>query len=190
MENDYFNKKCSKHKNENFNFYCFDDKKFLCDTCFKEHRKHNIEVKSELIKFDKIYKSLSEDKTIKKKLEEIKSFLNDIKEKIENQILPKVNCLLESFTNLSPYSKDNLIFNLKFQEYENIEEYIKLTESIKEISEEFNKIINISNIKNKNYENFRIIDKEVNIIEHSKVYSDQSFNLDVMLNKKWSVFII
>ena len=67
MENDYFNKKCSKHKNENFIFYCFDDKKFLCDTCFKEHRKHNIEVKSELIKFDKNYKSLSEDKTIKKK---------------------------------------------------------------------------------------------------------------------------
>lgn len=181
MENDYFNKKCVNHKNEYFNFYCFDDKTFLCDICFKEHRKHNIEVKSELIKFDKLYKFFNEDKPIKKMLEEIKSFLNNIKEKLEKQILPTVNSLLESFTNLTPDSKNNnTIFNLNFQEYENIEEFVKLTDSIKEISEEFKKII----IKNSmNYEKFRIIDKEVNIIEHSKIY-DQKFNLDVMLNKK------
>ena len=79
MSNDYYNKTCVNHKNESFNFYCFDDKQFLCDNCFKEHRKHNIEVKSELIKSDRIYKSLNKDKPIKSKLEEIKSFLTDIK---------------------------------------------------------------------------------------------------------------
>ena len=180
MSNDYYNKTCINHKNESFNFYCFDDKQFLCDNCFKEHRKHNIEVKSELIKSDRIYKSLNKDKPIKSKLEEIKSFLTDIKKKLENQILPKTNSLLESFTNLTPCSKNNLITDLNFQEYEKIEEFIKLIDSLKEISQEFKIIISNNNIN----KNLRIIDKEVNIINHSTVYSDQSYNLDVMLNKK------
>ena len=173
------NKKCDEHKNENFNFYCFDDKKFLCDKCFKNHRKLNIEVKSELEIFDNLYKSLNKEKQIKDKLEELKSILNEVKEKIEKQNFPKVISLLESFNN-SNFKKESSIFDLTFKEYENIEEYVKVFDSIKDINTKINKSLILGRIS----KDLKIINKEVNIVSHSKVYEDNNFNLDVMLNKK------
>ena len=172
-------KKCDEHKKENFKFYCFDDKKFLCDKCFKNHRKHNIEVKSELEILDNLYKSLNKEKQIKEKLEELKSILTEVKEKIEKKILPKVISLLESFNNLN-FKNESSIFDLTFKEYENIEDYVKVFDSIKDINIKINKSLNLGRIN----KDFRIINKEVNIISNSKVYTNNDFNLDVMLNKK------
>ena len=49
MEDNELHKKCFYNKDEDF-FYCFDDKIFICDKCFKEHKKHNLDLKSELKK--------------------------------------------------------------------------------------------------------------------------------------------
>ena len=51
-------RKCDHHKEINIAFYCFDDNSFLCSKCFKEHKKHNIEIVDDLKEKDKIYKSL------------------------------------------------------------------------------------------------------------------------------------
>ena len=40
----FSNTKCSNHPNLAFSFYCFDDKIFLCQKCFKLHKMHNIEI--------------------------------------------------------------------------------------------------------------------------------------------------
>ena len=52
-------KTCSIHKNTNFSFYCFDDKEFLCSKCFKEHKKHNIEIIDDLKEKSLFLKSLN-----------------------------------------------------------------------------------------------------------------------------------
>ena len=57
-------KKCDNHKEINIAFYCFDDNSSLCSKCFKEHKKHNIEIIDDLKEKDKIYKSLITSKLI------------------------------------------------------------------------------------------------------------------------------
>ena len=51
-------RKCDIHKYINLAFYCFDDNAYLCSKCFKEHKKHNIEIIDDLLEKEKIYKSL------------------------------------------------------------------------------------------------------------------------------------
>ena len=89
-------KTCSIHKNTIFSFYCFDDKEFLCSKCFKEHKKHNIEIIDDLKEKDKIYKSLiasklnftdyySKVKTILEKLEQnIQKAIEFISKKLDD----------------------------------------------------------------------------------------------------------
>ena len=63
---DYFwiEGKCVNHQDKNSNFFCFDEKVLLCDSCFKEHRKHNIEVKSELKKNDTLFRSITQKNSL------------------------------------------------------------------------------------------------------------------------------
>ena len=180
MQKNYFNEKCKNHPNTNFNFFCFDDNTFLCDICFKTHRKHNVEVKSELEKYDRIYKSMSKGRPLNKKLEDIKLNLTEIKNDIEKKLLPKINSMLESLNNDTPPLGDNSIFNLSFKSYDNINEFVDIGDSINEITKKLNELKKIFVI----YKNFRTINKEVKVIESSKLYEDIRFNFDVMLNKK------
>ena len=53
-------KNCKNHEKQNPNFFCFDDKKFLCDACFKEHKIHNIEIISQVKKNEKFINMHSE----------------------------------------------------------------------------------------------------------------------------------
>lgn len=40
-----FNKKCKNHQDKDYEFYCFNDKSFLCSFCFfTEHRNHNVDI--------------------------------------------------------------------------------------------------------------------------------------------------
>ena len=172
-------KKCINHKNQNPNFFCFDDKKFLCDACFKEHRKHNIETISEIKKYEIIYKKSFKNKSIIDSLKEIKNILDEIKNKVETK-LNIINKMISSLINSCPTPGSNSIFNLNYQEYEKIEEISKIFESMEDISKQIKQLINY-NIKNE-YTNFREINKEVNIIENSK--ADIFCDLDIMLGKK------
>ena len=45
------NSTCANHKESKFSFYCFDDKSYLCDECFREHKDHKIEIKSDIVCF-------------------------------------------------------------------------------------------------------------------------------------------
>jgi hypothetical protein len=177
-------KKCINHENQNPNFFCFDDKKFLCDSCFKEHRKHNIQIISEIKKCEKIYKKSFTNKSFIDSLKEIKNILDEIKNKVETK-LNIINKMLSSLNNSCPTPGSNSIFNLNYQEYEKIEEISKIFESMEDISKQIKKLKNY-NIKNE-YTNFREINKEVNIIENSIVHSSE-LNLDVMLGKEFGSY--
>ena len=173
------NKQCYQHKEINPNFYCFDDKKFLCDPCFKEHRKHNLEVISEIEKNEMIYQKIKQNNSMVVPLEEIQKILNELKNDIE-QKLNKINNMILSLRKFDLSLASNGIYSLNFQEYESLEEYIKLIKSVNELE---NKFIELKKYKIKNeYINFIKINKEINIIENSNV--DMSLNLEIMIGEK------
>ena len=76
---------CINHKDTKFLFYCFDDKSFLCEDCFREHKSHNVEIKSDIKKVSDFVELLkkSNSRNIKKIYEDIEIILKDLKEKIE-----------------------------------------------------------------------------------------------------------
>lgn len=183
MEN--FNRKCSKHPNFDFNFYCFDDKSFLCDICFKEHRKHNVEVKSELEKFDGLYKTLNRGKPLNKKLEEIKLNLTQVRDSLDKNLLPKISSLSDTL-NKSANTFDNSIFNLDFKGYENVNEFIRIGSFLDNITKKINDLKKIYEVK-KYTGALRKISREVKVLEASPVQSDY-VNVDVMLGKKEGLY--
>lgn len=97
-------KMCYQHKGRNSNFYCFDDQKFLCDNCFKEHRRHNLEVISEIEKKEMIYKTLNGNNTMIDLLKGIKLVLNELKDNIGWK-LNRIDYMLSFFKEFSPFSK-------------------------------------------------------------------------------------
>ena len=176
---DYFwyEAKCINHQDKNSNFYCFDEKVFLCDTCFKEHKKHNIEVKSEIKKNDTIYRQITPKNSISENLNEIKNKLTEIKVELEKK-LTKINTLISSLNNSNVSVWDTPIYKLNYSEYESIDIYCSIIESLKDFVK---KISELTSNKNSIYKKFYEIDKEVDIIEHSKEH--KTFNLNGMLGK-------
>ena len=176
---DYFwyEAKCINHQEKNSNFYCFDEKVFLCDTCFKDHKKHNIEVKSEIKKNDTIYRQITPKNSISENLKEIKNKLTEIKVELEKK-LTKINSLISSLNNSNVSVWDTPIYKLNYSEYESIDIYCSIIESLKDFVK---KISELTSNKNSIYKKFYEIDKEVDIIEHSKEH--KTFNLNGMLGK-------
>ena len=176
---DYFwyEEKCINHQDKNSNFYCFDEKVFLCDTCFKDHKKHNIEVKSEIKKNDTIYRQITPKNSISENLNEIKNKLTEIKVELEKK-LTKINTLISSLNNSNVSVWDTPIYKLNYSEYESIDIYCSIIESLKDFVK---KISELTSNKNSIYKKFYEIDKEVDIIEHSKEH--KTFNLNGMLGK-------
>ena len=175
--------KCFNHHDKVSNFFCFDEKVLLCDSCFKDHRKHNIEVKSELKKNEKLYKTLTKKTSITENLKSMKNKLINIKSDIEKKLV-KINSLLSSLNgiNLSPNKKP--IYQLNYSEYESIELYYSIYDSMKDLIKKVNDLTNDN--KNENYKYFYEINKEVDIIEHSK--ENKTFNLNSMLGKNKEYF--
>ena len=181
---DYFwiEGKCVNHQDKNSNFFCFDEKVLLCDSCFKEHRKHNIEVKSELKKNDTLFRSITKKNSLTDNLKEMKKTLAEIKADIDKK-LDKINTLTNSLSNTKVSSWGTPIYKLSYTEYESIELYCSIIESLKDLIKQVSEFtINKKAI----YKNFYEINKEVDIIEHSKEH--KTFNLNGMLGKNKESF--
>ncbi len=183
MDNyNWFEGKCANHQDQNSNFFCFDEKKLLCDACFKEHRKHNIEVISEIKKNGTLFQTMSKKNSITDNLREIKAQLTKIKEDIDAK-LAKINSLLDSLNKIRISPWGTPIYKLTYTEYESIELYCSIIGSFND----FVKIINeFTYGKKKVYKDFYEIDREVDIIEHSKDH--KTFNLNGMLGKNKESF--
>ena len=175
--------KCFNHHDKVSNFFCFDEKVLLCDSCFKDHRKHNIEVKSELKKNEKLYKTLTKKTSITENLKSMKNKLINIKSDIEKKLV-KINSLLSSLNGINLSQNIKPIYQLNYSEYESIELYCSIYDSMKDLIKKVNDLINDN--KNENYKYFYEINKEVDIIEHSK--ENKTFNLNSMLGKNNEYF--
>ena len=170
---------CYKHKGINSNFYCFDNDKFLCNHCFKEHRNHNLEVISEIEKNEMIYNKLNENDKMNESLNGIKKILNELKNDVEKK-LNDINNILSFLRNYTFTPNFKNAYSLNYKEYENLEDYVNLIFSLDELDDTVAKLKKYK-IKNE-YINFSEMDKEVNIIENSNV--DMSLNLEIMIGEK------
>ena len=114
MEEPIDKKKCNNHKEVNIEFYCFDDNSYLCSKCFKDHKKHNIEIVDDLKEKDKIYKSLLAAKLnfIEYYLE-IKKILEKVQLNIQ-QTLSFVTKKMEELKNGAPPGEVKSIFSLSY----------------------------------------------------------------------------
>ncbi len=111
--------------------------------------------------------------------------MDEIKNKVETK-LNIINEMLSSLINSCPTPGSDSIFNLNYQEYEKIEEISKIFESMEDISKQIKQLKNYNTKNEGEYTNFKVIDKEVNVIENSKTNS--SDDLDIMLGKKSGIY--
>ena len=173
-------KKCDNHKEVNIAFYCFDDNSFLCSKCFKEHKKHNIEIIDDLKEKDKIYKSLIASKlNFTDYYIKIKQILEKLQQNIQ-KVLQFISTKLDDLKNSAPPSELKSIFSLSYSEYEHIGHITELNSKIKSMLsklDEANKILK----KQKEYVNFRAISKEIKIVEKSKTLPE--FPIDIIFDK-------
>ena len=177
-------KQCSHHKDQIFSFYCFDDKTFLCSKCFKEHKKHNLEIIDDLKEKSLFFKSLNKmGKSLIDYYIIMKKILEKTKTEIE-QSLAIINKNLEELKQSAPPGEINNIFSLSYNEYEKISiitEILKKTHLMSDNLGDLTKEIKSNHI----YTNFRTINKEVKILEHSKEYP--AHPIDIMFGKKSTV---
>ena len=173
-------KKCDNHKEINIAFYCFDDNSFLCSKCFKEHKKHNIEIIDDLKEKDKLYKSLLASKlNFTDYYSKVKSILEKIQQNLQKtiQIISKK---LEELKNSAPPSESKSIFSLSYAEYEHIGFITELTSKIKSMTSKLEEASTILK-KQKEYINFRAISKEVEVLEKSKTLPE--FPIDIIFER-------
>ena len=189
MDSKYIGKRCFNHKDTIFSFYCFDDTKFLCSKCFKEHKSHNIEIVDDLKEKSLFLKSLNKSgKSLLDYYIKIGKFLEKIKSELEAS-LEVINSKIEELQHSAPPGEMKNIFSLQFNDYEKIRAITEILKKTHELSDE---LLGLTNeIKaNHIYTNFRLISKSVKILEHSKEYP--SHPLDIMFgrnnNAEFSLF--
>ena len=180
MEEPIEQKKCDNHKEINIAFYCFDDNSFLCSKCFKNHKKHNIEILDDLKDKDKIYKSLIAAKlNFTDYYTKVKLILEKIQQNIQ-KTLQFITSKLEDLKNSAPPGEIKTIFSLSYKEYEHIGFITELNSKMKTMSIKLDEAFRILK-KQKEYINFRAINKEVKVLENSKMLPD--FPLDIIFER-------
>ena len=171
---------CVNHPNNKFLFYCFDDKSCLCEECFRDHKSHKVEIKADIKKVSDFIQSFK-----KTNLNNIKN-IYDKYEKSIKELKDEIEKLLSEIQKLSQKLKDgegiktlDEIFDIKYENYEKIFNYINIHSKVNKISLKINKINN--NLTKLIPTNFKIINKEVSVINNSKIYCD--YNVDILLGK-------
>ena len=174
---------CVNHKDSKFLFYCFDDKSYLCEKCFRDHKSHNVEIKEDIKKVSDFIESFknSDSKNIKQIYTKIEKNLKEIKEKIE-QILMQIGKIVEKLRDIDNIKTPENIFNIKYDNFENLLNCIKINDKVNDIAK--NSISFLNNLTkefNNIPKNYKYINKEVSVVNHSNIYQD--YIIDILLGK-------
>lgn len=179
------NSNCKNHIEEKFLFFCFDDQSFLCEKCFREHKSHKIEIKSDIKRVAYFAQTLkkSNSKSLKNIYENIEKTLKELKDEIE-KLLSEVQKFLEKFRNIEEIKIPEDINNMKYEDFESLLNCIEIKTKINKISLTGSSFLKEINNKFKDIiipSNFKYINKEVTVINNSNVHSD--FPVDILLGK-------
>ena len=179
------NNNCKNHIDEQYLFYCFDDKSFLCEECFRAHRSHKIEIRADLKKVSDFIQLLKQSnfKNIKSIYENIEKKLKELKDEFEKLLL-EVQKLSGTFKDNEEIKMPDDINNMKYEDFENFFNCIEIKSKVKNIPLKGISFLNKINNDLKLLflpTNFKYINKEVSVINNSKVYSN--FTVDILLGK-------
>lgn len=181
MDEKFLNLKCTAHPNDDFVFYCFDEKTFLCENCFKPHKKHNFELKKDLVDSDNAYKFL---KSIKGPLssifKQIKEELLKVKEIIEKE-LSKIDEYLNEGEKFELIREKKDIFDLSYKEYEKMNVIWNSYNIFNRIAEKISNIKKLSIFRVIEPKNFRFINNTIKVDACSSVHPN--FPVDIMLGR-------
>jgi len=176
---------CINHKDTKFLFYCFDDKSYLCEDCYREHKSHKVEIKKDIKKVSDFIELLkkSDSTNMIKMYEDIEKGLKKLKDNIE-QIILEIGKVSEKMKNNKIMEIANDISNIKYEEFENLINCINIKSKVINISKN-NLTFLIETINHLQGSvipsNFKYINKEASVINSSKIYSN--FNTDILLGK-------
>ena len=181
MEKSILEKPCTHHKNSIFSFYCFDDKEFLCNKCFKSHKKHNIEIIDDLKEKSLFIRSLYKTgQSLIDFYSKVKNILESVKQDIEDSLSILDKKLEELKQSAPPGGEGQNVFSLNFSDYEKISIITEILKKTQELSYKLSDLT--KEIKSQHlYSNFRVINRSVKILEHSKEYPGHPLTL--MLGK-------
>lgn len=166
--------KCVNHIDVNFLFYCFEDKSFLCEECFREHKAHKVEIKADIKKVSDFIQLLkkSNSKDIKNIYEKIEKSLKELKDEIE-KLLSEIQKLSEKFKDNEEIKTPDNMFDVKHEDFENLLNYINIRAKAKNISFKGISLLNKINNNLKEYmipKNFKTINKEISVVNNSQIY--------------------
>ena len=181
MENTFYNRKCSEHQNEDFNFYCFDEQIFLCEKCFKPHKKHNFEIKKDLLDSDNAYRFLKNiNGPLSVVFTKIKEELINVKDIIEKELI-KIDEYLNLGEKFEQIRQKNGLLDLTFKEYENMNVIWNSYNIFNTLAEKIANIKKLPIFKIRQTKNLKYVNTIVQVESCSKVH--QNFPADIMLGR-------
>ena len=174
---------CVNHKDSKFLFYCFDDKSYLCEKCFREHKSHNVEIKEDIKKVSAFVETLkkTDSKNMKQIYTKAEKNLKDIKEKIE-QILLVITKIVEKLQDIDNIEIKESIFDLKYSNFVNLLNCINFNDKVNNVAKKSIEFLN-NLTKELNYipTNFKYINKEVSVVDNSNIHN--GYIIDILLGK-------
>lgn len=174
-------KKCTNHPNLDFEFYCFDDKTFLCENCFRPHKKHNFELKKDLISGD------FSNKYLQNVSQPLTYIFNQIKEElikltdIINKELEQINDFLKLDEKLNIFQNKKDIFDMTFEEYENTRQIWNSYNIFNRIAKIVSKIQQLPIFRAKVYSEPHYLNSTLKVTSSSATHPQ--FPLDIMLGR-------
>lgn len=192
--NIFKNEKCYLHPNSPFMFYCFDDKKFICNKCYKNHREHNIEIIDDLKEVaeqsgeyaDKDFNTLLSHYTgFKEELMKIQKDLAIEISKLSDQI-EMMRIKANSSNSVTPSGKGKLLFDMSYEEYDRIASLIKYNGKFDNFKAKINAASEKLDLSP--YKNLRTLTKEVNILEYSPYR--EGYGPEVLIGKKEGMYYL
>ena len=182
QSNSSFTQKCVMHSDTPFTFYCFDDKTFLCNKCFKFHRDHKIEIREDIEVLSKYFiqsKKIStsnRDKMIlrlKNYQGDLSKFLDEVKK--QQQQVQELLLKYENEMQSAPPNPRVSLLELSYEEYSRISIIPNLMKMVEELELKLQRML--LNVNPLQEEKCYWESKRVDVIEHSEFVTQYDENI-------------
>ena len=180
-----FTQKCVMHPDTPFTFYCFDDKTFLCNKCFKLHRTHKIEIREDIEVLSKYFMQTKVSSSNSEKMVlRLKNYQSDLCKFLEEVTKQKqqVQESLLKFENESQSAPPNprvSLLELSYEEFSRISIVPNLMSMVEELELKLERML--LNVNPLQEEKCYWESKKVEVVDHSKFL--KSYDENVMLGR-------
>ena len=180
-----FTQKCAMHPDIPFTFYCFDDKTFLCNKCFKLHRSHKIEIREDIEMLAKYFQQSKVSTSNRDKMFlRLKNYENDLLKLLEEvtrqqqQVQASMMKFEKEMQSAPPNPRVSLL-ELSYEEFSRIAIVPNLMSMVEELELRLERML--LNVNPLQEEKSYWESKKVDVVEHSKFLA--SYDESIMLGR-------